>query len=91
MKIWHFSETAYPYLPDPSGYESVRVDLPNRYYDPEKGAALFDRFIEEWQVAEEEGLRDHAQRASSDADLRRSGRPAAAWPRSRASPARRGS
>ena len=34
----------------------VRVDLPNRYYDPEKGAALFDRFIKEWQVAEEEGL-----------------------------------
>ena len=34
----------------------MRVDLPNRYYDPEKGAALFDRFIEEWQVAEEEGL-----------------------------------
>ena len=56
MKIWHFSETAYPYLPDPAGYESVRVDLPNRYYDPEKGAALFDRFIEEWRIAEAEGL-----------------------------------
>jgi alkanesulfonate monooxygenase SsuD/methylene tetrahydromethanopterin reductase-like flavin-dependent oxidoreductase (luciferase family) len=56
MKIWHFSETAYPYLPDPAGYDSVRVDLPNRYYDPEKGAALFDRFIAEWQVAEAEGL-----------------------------------
>jgi alkanesulfonate monooxygenase SsuD/methylene tetrahydromethanopterin reductase-like flavin-dependent oxidoreductase (luciferase family) len=56
MKIWHFSETAYPYLPDPSGYESVRVDLPNKYYDPKKGAALFDRFIKEWQIAEEEGF-----------------------------------
>ena len=56
MKIWHFSETAYPYLPPPSEYESVRVDLPNRYYDPEKGAALFDRFIDEWLVAEEVGL-----------------------------------
>jgi alkanesulfonate monooxygenase SsuD/methylene tetrahydromethanopterin reductase-like flavin-dependent oxidoreductase (luciferase family) len=56
MKIWHFSETAYPFLPDPAGYESVRVDLPNRYFDPEKGAALFDRFIAEWQVAEREGL-----------------------------------
>jgi alkanesulfonate monooxygenase SsuD/methylene tetrahydromethanopterin reductase-like flavin-dependent oxidoreductase (luciferase family) len=56
MKIWHFSETAYPYLPPASEYESVRVDLPNRYYDPKKGAELFDRFIEEWQVAEEGGL-----------------------------------
>jgi alkanesulfonate monooxygenase SsuD/methylene tetrahydromethanopterin reductase-like flavin-dependent oxidoreductase (luciferase family) len=65
VKIWHFSETAYPYLPDPGGYESVRVDLPNRYYDPEKGAALFDRFIEEWQIAEQEGfeimLNEHHQ------------------------------
>ncbi len=56
MKIWHFSETAYPYLPPASEYELVRVDLPNRYYDPEKGAALFDRFIAEWQVAEDEGI-----------------------------------
>jgi len=56
MKIWHFSETAYPYLPDPASYESVRIDLPNKFYDPDKGAALFDRFIKEWQVAEEEGL-----------------------------------
>ena len=56
MKIWHFSETAYPYLPPAEQYELVRVDLPNRYFDPEKGAALFDRFIAEWQVAEEEGL-----------------------------------
>jgi alkanesulfonate monooxygenase SsuD/methylene tetrahydromethanopterin reductase-like flavin-dependent oxidoreductase (luciferase family) len=56
MKIWHFSETAYPYLPPPEQYESVRVDLPNRYYDPAKGAALFDRFIDEWLVAEEEGI-----------------------------------
>ena len=38
MKIWHFSETAYPYLPPASEYELVRVDLPNRYYDPKKGA-----------------------------------------------------
>ena len=53
---WLARATAYPYLPDPAGYESVRVDLPNRYYDPEKGAALFDRFIEEWQVAEQEGF-----------------------------------
>ena len=34
----------------------MRVDLPNRIYDPKKGAALYDRFIEEWQVAEDEGL-----------------------------------
>lgn len=56
MKAWHFSETAYPYLPPEADYESIRVTLPNRHYDPEKGAALYDRFIEEWQIAEQEGL-----------------------------------
>ena len=56
MEIWHFSETAYPFLPPPSEYESVRIDLPNRYFDPVKGADLFDRFIDEWLVAEDEGL-----------------------------------
>jgi alkanesulfonate monooxygenase SsuD/methylene tetrahydromethanopterin reductase-like flavin-dependent oxidoreductase (luciferase family) len=56
MKIWYFSETAYPYLPPPETYDSVRVDLPNRHYDPIKGAALYDRFIDEWVLATEEGM-----------------------------------
>ncbi|HXQ49969.1 MAG TPA: LLM class flavin-dependent oxidoreductase [Stellaceae bacterium] len=56
MKIWYFSENAYPYLPTPETYDSVRVDLPNKHYDPVKGAALYDRFIDEWVLATEEGL-----------------------------------
>ena len=68
MKAWHFSETAYPYLP-PLGHTSRSASsLPNRIYDPKKGAALYDRFIEEWQVAEEEGidimLNEHHQTAT---------------------------
>ena len=31
MKAWHFSETAYPYFPPPSEFESIRVSLPNRH------------------------------------------------------------
>ena len=42
MKAWHFSENAYPYLPPEGEYESIRVSLPNRIYDPAKGAALYD-------------------------------------------------
>jgi len=68
MKAWHFSENAYHYLPSKETYESIRVTLPNRIYDPEKGAALYDRFIEEWLVAEEEGmgimLNEHHQTAT---------------------------
>lgn len=68
MRAWHFSENAYPYLPPKEEYESIRVTLPNRLYDPEKGAALYDRFIEEWLVAESEGmeimLNEHHQTAT---------------------------
>ena len=68
MRAWHFSETAYPYLPPAEEYESIRVNLPNRIYDPKKGAALYDRYIEEWQIAEEEGveimLNEHHQTAT---------------------------
>ena len=56
MKAWHFSENAYPYLPPEDTYESIRVTLPNRNYDPVKGAALYDRYLDEWCIAEDEGL-----------------------------------
>jgi alkanesulfonate monooxygenase SsuD/methylene tetrahydromethanopterin reductase-like flavin-dependent oxidoreductase (luciferase family) len=56
MKAWYFSETAYPYLPDASEYESIRVTLPNRHYDPRRGAELWDRYLEEWQIADSLGL-----------------------------------
>ena len=56
MRAWHFSENAYPYLPPADEYPSIRVTLPNRIYDPEKGAALYDRFLDEWLIAEDEGM-----------------------------------
>jgi alkanesulfonate monooxygenase SsuD/methylene tetrahydromethanopterin reductase-like flavin-dependent oxidoreductase (luciferase family) len=68
VKAWHFSENAYPYLPPAESYPSIRVTLPNGVYDPEKGAALYDRFLDEWLIAEEEGveimLNEHHQTAT---------------------------
>jgi alkanesulfonate monooxygenase SsuD/methylene tetrahydromethanopterin reductase-like flavin-dependent oxidoreductase (luciferase family) len=68
VKAWHFSENAYPYLPPSDQYESIRVTLPNRNYDPQKGAALYDRYIDEWLIAEDEGmeimLNEHHQTAT---------------------------
>ena len=68
MKAWHFSETAYPYLPPVDTYSSIRVTLPNKYYDPEKGAALWDRYLDEWCIADDEGvevmLNEHHQTAT---------------------------
>ena len=68
MRAWHFSENAYPFLPPADSYPSIRVSLPNRIYDPAKGAALYDRFIDEWLIAEDEGveimLNEHHQTAT---------------------------
>jgi alkanesulfonate monooxygenase SsuD/methylene tetrahydromethanopterin reductase-like flavin-dependent oxidoreductase (luciferase family) len=56
VQYWHFSETAYPDLPDPESYPSIRVTLPNGVIEPRRAAALWDRYIREWQVADECGL-----------------------------------
>jgi len=56
-------------LPDAKEYDSIRVKLPNRYYDPKIGADLYHRFIDEWQIAEEMGLEimvnEHHQTATN--------------------------
>lgn len=68
MRAWHFSENAYPYLPPQETYPSIRVSLPNKIYDPAKGAALYDRYIDEWLIAEDEGveimMNEHHQTAT---------------------------
>jgi alkanesulfonate monooxygenase SsuD/methylene tetrahydromethanopterin reductase-like flavin-dependent oxidoreductase (luciferase family) len=56
VEYWHFSETAYPDLPDPDTYDSIRVTLPNGLLDPGRAAGLWDRYIREWQVADEYGM-----------------------------------
>lgn len=56
MQYWHFSETAYPYLPPEDEFRSVRVTLPNGVIDPDLATALWDRYLTEWQVADECGM-----------------------------------
>lgn len=56
MKIWHFSEMAYPHLPPQEEYDSIRVSLPNKHYDPAIGADLYHRILDEWQIADDLGL-----------------------------------
>ncbi len=56
MQAWHFSETAYHLLPPAETYESIRVSLPNKNYDPRIGADLYHRYLDEWLLAEDEGL-----------------------------------
>jgi alkanesulfonate monooxygenase SsuD/methylene tetrahydromethanopterin reductase-like flavin-dependent oxidoreductase (luciferase family) len=56
VKTWYFSECPYPNLPDPSTYDSIRVSLPNKLYDPAVGASLYDMYLDLWQQADEQGL-----------------------------------
>jgi alkanesulfonate monooxygenase SsuD/methylene tetrahydromethanopterin reductase-like flavin-dependent oxidoreductase (luciferase family) len=69
LRAWYFSENAYPYLPDAGTYESIRVTLPNRNFDPKVGAELYHRYLDEWQTAEELGLdlmlNEHHQTATN--------------------------
>jgi len=69
MRAWFFSENAYHLLPPAEEYDSIRVKLPNRYYDPKLGADLYHRFIDEWLMAEELGLEimvnEHHQTATN--------------------------
>jgi alkanesulfonate monooxygenase SsuD/methylene tetrahydromethanopterin reductase-like flavin-dependent oxidoreductase (luciferase family) len=46
----------YPYLPDQSTYDSIRITLPNADYDPATGADLYNRYYDEWMLADELGL-----------------------------------
>jgi alkanesulfonate monooxygenase SsuD/methylene tetrahydromethanopterin reductase-like flavin-dependent oxidoreductase (luciferase family) len=54
MRVSYFSENAYPYLPEK--YDSIRVTMPNRIFDPRIGAELYNRYFDEWQLADEVGL-----------------------------------
>ena len=56
MKTWFFTEDAYPNLPDDETYESVRVNLPNKHFDPVLGADLYNMYLDMWGAADEVGL-----------------------------------
>jgi len=56
MKTWFFTEDAYPNLPDDESYESIRVNLPNKHFDPVLGADLYNMYLDMWSAADEMGL-----------------------------------
>ena len=56
MEAWYFTEMPYPHLPPQDSYPSDRVSLSNAHYDPEIGADLYNRYLDEYIVADELGL-----------------------------------
>jgi alkanesulfonate monooxygenase SsuD/methylene tetrahydromethanopterin reductase-like flavin-dependent oxidoreductase (luciferase family) len=55
MQVYHFSENPYPQAWD-ADPRSLRVTLPNRHFDPQIGADLINRYIDEWVLCDELGL-----------------------------------
>ena len=56
MKTWWFTEDCYPHLPDAGTYRSIRVDLPNKYCDPDTAHELYNRYLDLWCACDEIGL-----------------------------------
>ena len=60
MKFYFFHLMPWPDLPadfsDKSKHPSAWVTLSNRYYDPEKGHLLYNRYLDELEYAEKLGF-----------------------------------
>jgi alkanesulfonate monooxygenase SsuD/methylene tetrahydromethanopterin reductase-like flavin-dependent oxidoreductase (luciferase family) len=56
FRAWVFTEMPYPYTPPEETFESVRVSLPNRHYDPELGFQLYQKYFDIYRRADELGL-----------------------------------
>src|SRR5262249_24708211 len=68
MKVWHFTEMPYPYLPPLEEVSTMWVSLPNRIFYPRIGADLYQRYLDEYVIADELGfnlmLNEHHQTAT---------------------------
>jgi alkanesulfonate monooxygenase SsuD/methylene tetrahydromethanopterin reductase-like flavin-dependent oxidoreductase (luciferase family) len=68
MDVWHFTEMPYPHLPPIETLNSMRVTLPSRHYDPKVGADLYNRYLDEYMIADDLGfhhmVNEHHQTAT---------------------------
>jgi hypothetical protein len=68
MEVWHFTEMPYPHLPPFETLSSIRVSLPSKHFDPKIGADLYNRYLDEYMIADDLGfnhmLNEHHQTAT---------------------------
>lgn len=68
MQVWHFTEMPYPDLPPLESLSTMRVSLSNALYDPKTGADLYNRYLDEYMIADDLGfnllLNEHHQTAT---------------------------
>ncbi len=56
MQAWYFTEMPYPHLPPLDKISSMRVNLPSENFDPRVGADLYNRYLDEYVIADSLGL-----------------------------------
>ncbi|HEV2574752.1 LLM class flavin-dependent oxidoreductase [Methylocella sp. CPCC 101449] len=56
MYAWHFTEMPYPHLPPLETLSTMRVSLASKHYDPRLGADLYNRYFDEYMIADDLGL-----------------------------------
>lgn len=56
FRSWFFTEMGYPYLPPDGEFDSMRVTLPARVFDPERGADLYELCFDLYRAADAAGL-----------------------------------
>ncbi|MGH7339714.1 MAG: LLM class flavin-dependent oxidoreductase, partial [Candidatus Rokuibacteriota bacterium] len=58
MKLYYFSEMPHHEYPDAEGdkYPSLRLAFPNRFFDPGKAAANYQRYLDEYELADQVGF-----------------------------------
>jgi alkanesulfonate monooxygenase SsuD/methylene tetrahydromethanopterin reductase-like flavin-dependent oxidoreductase (luciferase family) len=56
MLAWHFTEMPYPNLPPMESLSTMRVSLSNQHFDPMVGADLYNRYLDEYMIADDLGL-----------------------------------
>ena len=56
MEAWHFTEMPYPNLPPIDSLSTMRVSLSNKHFDPKIGADLYNRYLDEYMIADDVGL-----------------------------------
>src|SRR5215468_5493610 len=58
MKLYYFSEMPHHEFPDEEGekYPSLRLEFPNRFFEREKAAANYQRYLDEYEFADQAGF-----------------------------------
>ncbi len=56
MEFYHFTEFPWPHLPPEDSFSSMRLNLPNRHYDPAVGAGLYNMYLDQYLLADDLGI-----------------------------------